>query len=72
MTDPGGIGAGLRGNLLDHFTAAEIVQLTLDIVAWTLQKALVCLSLDVPVDRENLRLLEFDLDGRVLIGAVVA
>jgi alkylhydroperoxidase family enzyme len=69
MTDPGGIDADLRAQLLEHFTRDEIVQLTLDVVAWTLQKALVCLLLDVPVAEDHLTLMEFDEEGHVLIGA---
>jgi alkylhydroperoxidase family enzyme len=69
MTDPAGIDDMLRAQLNAHFTPAQIVQLTLDVVAWTLQKALVCLLLDVPVDEERLTLMDFDADGHVLIGA---
>ena len=62
MTDPARVDAELRV----HFTPGQIVELSLDVTAWSKQKVLVGLGLDRPVDEHRLTQLTFDDAGRAL------
>jgi len=44
-----------------------VVELLLDIVAWSLQKVQVALGFDAPVDTQELTLLDFAEDGHTVI-----
>jgi hypothetical protein len=50
VTDPGGISAELRAQLLDHFSPDQVIELMFDIVSWSVQTIPVALGLDVPVE----------------------
>ena len=63
MTQPGSIDASLRAELSRHFTDAQIIELTLDVMKWNYQKVSVALGLDVEVRPGELTDLIFDADG---------
>lgn len=63
MMDPRGIDLGLRTELQRCFTTEQIVELSLDIVAWNQQKVLVALEIDRPVEEHRLWGLTFDPEG---------
>ena len=68
MTDPKSVDGELRAELRRWFSVSQTVELTLDVVAWNLQKVSVALGTDRPVDEEALSSLAFDADGRPRIG----
>lgn len=45
---PGAIDPGLRAELREHFSSSEIAELCLDVVKWSVQKALVALRIEPP------------------------
>lgn len=63
MTDPAGISGELREELHRCFTIDQLVELTLDVVAWNKQKVTVALHLDRAVDTATLSTLTFDVTG---------
>jgi hypothetical protein len=63
MTDPGRLDGELRAELHRCFTIRQIVELTLDVVAWNKQKVTVALDIDRPVDERTLSALTFDANG---------
>jgi hypothetical protein len=70
MTDPARISGELRAELHRCFTVGQIVELTLDVVAWNKQKVTVALHLDRAVDTRTLSALTFDAMGHhQVIGA---
>jgi hypothetical protein len=68
MSAPGRIDAALRDELHARFEPAELVELTLDVVAWNKQKIQVALGIDRPVRDGELTPLSFDESGHVVIG----
>jgi hypothetical protein len=68
MTDPKRIDGELRVDLRHWFTVPQIVELTLDVVAWNQQKVLVALGIDRAVDERALSPLTFDAAGHSQIG----
>ncbi|MGE3619192.1 MAG: carboxymuconolactone decarboxylase family protein [Acidimicrobiia bacterium] len=74
MTQPGRLPGGLVDELRVHFTDAELVELTLDVMKWNYQKVHVALRTDVPPEPGQLTDLAFDGDGRprILTGARTA
>lgn len=65
MTDPKKVDAAELGR---WFTAQQIVELTLDVTAWSKQKVLVALELDEPVDPAAPTPLTFDAAGHFHVG----
>jgi hypothetical protein len=68
MTDPKRIGGELGAELRRRFTVRQIVELTLDVVAWNQQKVLVALGIDRAVDERALSPLTFGAEGHTRIG----
>ena len=68
MTGPRQIDRALRDELRARFTAAQIVELTLDVTAWNKQKVLVALDLDAPRSERGLSPMTFDAAGRPVVG----
>jgi hypothetical protein len=68
MADPMAIGGELRARLEPHFTPAEIVELAMDVVAWSKQKIPVALGVDAAVDPERVTLFEFDEHDHAVVG----
>jgi hypothetical protein len=64
ISRPSGAGPQLAASLLGHFSPAEIVELSLDIMKWSTQKMHVTLGLDVMagVDIETGAITLFDFD----------
>ena len=63
MTQPGDITAALAAQLREHFTEAQILELTLDVMKWNYQKVPVALGTDDDVRPGELTDLVFDADG---------
>ncbi len=68
ITQPAGAGPRLAADLLAHFSPAEVVELSLDIMKWSTQKIHVTLGLDlmagVNVDSGAVILFDLDASGR--------
>jgi AhpD family alkylhydroperoxidase len=64
MTQPKDISIELKQQLRQHFTAAELLELSLDVMKWNYQKVPVALRTDVEPAPGHLVLLEFDEHGR--------
>ncbi len=66
MSRPGDISPALARDLREHFTAAQILELTLDVMKWTFQKVAVTLRTDVPAPAGTG--LRFDTHGHPIVG----
>ena len=69
MTVPGLIAEELSAQVRREFTDSQVTEMLLDIIAWTQQKPLVSLALDIPPDPSALSSLDFDELGEPIIGA---
>lgn len=69
---PAGITEELRDQLFAHFTAAQIVELMLDITKWSTQKVPVALGLDAEINPGGPALFDFDGEGKVTWGGPLA
>ena len=63
MTQPGQIDAALRDELRRHFTDAQLVEITVDVMKWNYQKVSVGLGIDDEVKPGELVPLIFDAAG---------
>ena len=63
MTRPGDIDESLVAELRRHFSPAQLLELTLDVMKWNAQKATVALGVDDEVRPGELTDLVFDVDG---------
>lgn len=63
MTQPGQLDPALVAELHQHFSVAQLTELTLDIMKWNAQKVAVALGADDPIDPDGLTDLVFDADG---------
>jgi alkylhydroperoxidase family enzyme len=68
MTVPGALDQTLTEQVRQHFSDGEVIEMLLDIIAWTQQKPLVSLALDIPPDPSALSSIEFDEAGHYAIG----
>jgi alkylhydroperoxidase family enzyme len=64
---PGAIEPGLREELRAHFSEAQIAELCLDVVKWSVQKALVALRIEPPPN-EGLTRMAANPDGSFTFG----
>ena len=64
MTQPGEFSRELTQQLHQHFTDAELLELSLDVMKWNYQKVPVALRTDAEPAPGHLALLEFDERGR--------
>jgi AhpD family alkylhydroperoxidase len=64
MTQPRDISIELKRQLRQHFTEAELLELSLDVMKWNYQKVPVALRTDAEPTPGHLALLEFDEHGR--------
>jgi hypothetical protein len=64
MSLPGSISAELREQARRHFSAEQVLELTLDVMKWNSQKVSVALGTDHEVRPGRLTDLRFDGDGR--------
>ena len=69
MTQPKDISIELKQQLRQHFTDAELLELSLDVMKWNYQKVPVALRTDAEPAPGHLVLLEFDEHGRHHYGA---
>lgn len=65
---PGDIDESLRTEVREHFTDAQIVEICVDVMKWSQQKALVALRIEAPASDEYLTQLIFDEDGQPAVG----
>lgn len=72
MTVPGLIDEELSARVRREFTGSQVTEMLLDIIAWTQQKPLVALALDIPPDPSALSSLDFDELGEPIIGATLS
>lgn len=63
MTQPSSLSDETREALRRHFTDAQLVELTVDIMKWNAQKATVALGTDARLHPEELTDLVFDEQG---------
>ena len=63
--------AALAGNTPARRIGSQVTEMLLDIIAWTQQKPLVALALDIPPDPSALTSLDFDEHGEPIIGATL-
>ena len=71
MTVPGHIDEELSADIRRDFSDSQVTEMLLDIIAWTQQKPLVALALDIPPDASALTSLDFDEHGEPIIGAAL-
>ncbi|HTH07435.1 MAG TPA: hypothetical protein VMS14_08930 [Ilumatobacteraceae bacterium] len=64
MTQPGEMSSELKRQLHEHFTDAELLELSLDVMKWNYQKVPVALRTDAEPAPGQLTMLEFDEHGR--------
>jgi AhpD family alkylhydroperoxidase len=64
MTLPGEMSSELRRQLHQHFSDAELLELSLDVMKWNYQKVPVALRTDLEPNPGQLTVLEFDEHGR--------
>ncbi len=69
MTQPGQLGSELERQLHEHFTDAELVEISLDVMKWNYQKVPVALRTDAEPTPGQLTTLEFDEHGHHRYGA---
>ena len=65
---PGDIEPGLRDELNEHFSDAEIMEICVDVMKWSQQKSLVALRIEPPASEEHLTQLIFGSDGHPVFG----
>ena len=68
---PGAIEESLRDELREHFSEAQIAELCLDVVKWSVQKALVALRIEPPPN-EGLTRMAANPDGSFTFGEPLA
>ncbi len=66
MTQPGQIDQALADRLAQHFSEAQIVELTLDVMKWNYQKVAVASGTDFELRPGQLTDLHFDDDGHFI------
>lgn len=69
---PGRIEPSLRAELEKHFTDAQIIEICVDVMKWSQQKALVALRIEPPASDQHLTELIFDDDGQPVVGEPLA
>jgi hypothetical protein len=69
---PGAIDPGLRDELREHFTEAQLAELCLDVVKWSVQKALVALRIEPPPNEGGLTRMAANPDGSFTFGEPLA
>ncbi len=67
LLSPGRLDAALRADLREHLSDVQIAELCLDVVKWSVQKALVALRIE-PAPADGLRRLTMTADGAYVIG----
>ena len=69
---PGAIDPDLRRRVRASFTDAQIAEICLDVMKWSVQKALVATRIEPAAAEDRLSRLTFDERGRFRIGGPVA
>ena len=71
MIDPARVSTDLVDELRRYFTEAEILQLTLEVSSWNMQKILVALDEDKPLSSEGLTAFTIDGNGAFQVGKLL-
>jgi hypothetical protein len=72
MADPRRVDGELGDRLREHFSDAQILQLSLEVSAWNYQKVLVALAMDRPISEEGLTAMTIGPDGTMQFGGLIA
>ncbi|MEL7536219.1 MAG: hypothetical protein AAFM91_04065 [Pseudomonadota bacterium] len=72
LMHPNDISAELRDEVRKYFNDAQIIEICVDVMKWSQQKALVALRVEPPVSSEHLTQLHFDDDGNPSVGEPIA
>ena len=67
LGNPAGLGPQARADVLDYFTAPQIVELAFKFIWWSTNKATVTLGDDAPHDSERLTAFHYDEDGAYVV-----
>jgi alkylhydroperoxidase family enzyme len=67
LAAPAAFGAAERSALLEHYEPAQVVELALKLVAWSVNKSMVALGVDHPIDEERLTPFDYDDEGRLVL-----
>ena len=70
IMEPGAIAPAVREEARRHFTDAQVAELCLDVMKWSVQKVLVALRIEPP-PADGLTRLSFDERGRFRLGGPV-
>jgi hypothetical protein len=68
LVTPGAVDPALRDELRRHFSEAQIAELCLDVVKWSVQKALVALRLEDPPREDALTRIDATAEGAYRMG----
>lgn len=71
MIEPTAVSPDLADELRQHFSAAELLQLTIEVSSWNYQKVLVALAIDEPVSTEGLTAITIGPEGAIQIGKLL-
>jgi hypothetical protein len=64
LDHPAGFGAAGRAEILDHYSAAQVVELALKFFWWSTNRATVSIGGDRPHDPDRVTSFHYDEDGR--------
>lgn len=67
LSHPAGLSAAVRRQALEHFSPAQLYELTLKLSTWTVNKSLTALRADAPIDEERLTPFDFDEHGTLVL-----
>ncbi|MEM9529865.1 MAG: carboxymuconolactone decarboxylase family protein [Pseudomonadota bacterium] len=68
LIDPGAIDPDLAAELAAYFTPDQLVEICVDVMKWSQQKAFVALRIEPPVSDQHLTQLLWDKDGHPIFG----
>lgn len=68
ITNPASMDQSLRQELSQHFSSEQIVELCVDVMKWSQQKALVAMRVEPPLSADHLTQLIFDGEGNPVFG----
>src|SRR5262245_12940763 len=67
LLDPGGLSAAARAEALEHFSPAQMVELTLKFLFWSTNRPVVVLGGDAPHDAARLTSFHYGENGEYIV-----
>jgi hypothetical protein len=67
LSDPGTLSAALRAEALDHFSSAQMVELSLKFMYWSTNRPVVVLGGDAPHDPARLTSFSYGENGEYIV-----